>query len=148
MKKAPAPAAAQAQGEFEVRVSGLSYQATKENIEEFFGEICQVTSANLLMDRETGRSKGLAFVKFATQADMDKAIANNRCEHMGRYLNIEQSQAREQRQQNGGNMGNQHLAGVSSTLFVGNLSFQTNEQTLQKAFGKINGIVSCRVAKD
>lgn len=58
-----------------MRVSGLSYDATKEDIEEFFGEIASVISANLLMDRLSGRSKGLAFVKFASKDDMDKAIA-------------------------------------------------------------------------
>jgi len=66
---------------------------------------------------------------------------------MGRYLNIEQSQAREARVQSGGNGGNAHLTGVASTLFVGNLSFNTTEQTLQAAFAKYGGIVSCRVAK-
>jgi nucleolin len=50
--------------------------------------------------------------------------------------------------QSGGNGGNAHLTGVASTLFVGNLSFNTTEQTLQAAFTKYGGIVSCRVAKD
>ena len=67
---------------------------------------------------------------------------------MGRYLNIEQSQKREERTTTGGSGGNTHLAGVSSTLFVGNLNFSTTEDSLNKVFGKIGGVVSCRVAKD
>ena len=48
-----------------------------------------MVSVKLLTDRDTGRSKGLAFVKFESAEDVDKAVASNRCEHMGRYLNIE-----------------------------------------------------------
>jgi len=41
------------------------------------------------MDRNTNRSKGLAFVKLNDEESLNKALENNRCEHMGRYLNIE-----------------------------------------------------------
>jgi RNA recognition motif-containing protein len=39
--------------------------------------------------RDSGRSKGLAFIKFNTEEDMNKAIENNKIEHMGRWLVIE-----------------------------------------------------------
>jgi RNA recognition motif-containing protein len=43
--------------------------------------------------RDSGRSKGLAFVKFDDKESMDKAIANNKIEHMGRWLVIEEAAA-------------------------------------------------------
>jgi len=134
-----------------VRVSGLSYDAQNADIESFFNTFCEVKSVNLLTDRNTGRSKGMCFVKLASQDSLDKAVANNRCEHMGRYLNIEQAQGRQQRQQfNAGatNGGNSHLAGVATTLFVGNLSFKTVEAGLEKAFAQIGGVTGVRIAKD
>ncbi len=75
--------------EFEVRVSGLSYDATNEDVESHFNTFTTVKSVNLLTDRNTGRSKGLAFVKFNDQESLDLALQNNKTEHMGRWLNIE-----------------------------------------------------------
>lgn len=91
-KTAPAkPAAASNNSgqEFEVRVSGLSYDASKEDVESHFNTFTSVKSVNLLTDRNTGRSKGLAFVKFHDQEGLDLALQNNKSEHMGRWLNIE-----------------------------------------------------------
>jgi RNA recognition motif-containing protein len=75
-----------------VRVSGLSYDATKEDIEAHFNTFTKVKRVNLLTDRNTGNSKGLCFVKFYDEQGLDLAVANNRCEHMGRWLNIEKAQ--------------------------------------------------------
>jgi RNA recognition motif-containing protein len=112
-------------------VSGLSYDATKEDVEAHFNTFTTVKSVNLLTDRNTGRSKGLAFVKFNDQESLDLALQNNKTEHMGRWLNIEQAQSREERQN-----FQQPQSGNSATLFIGNLSFTTEESTLQKAFSK------------
>lgn len=62
---------------------------------------------------------------------------------MGRWLNIEQAQNREERQN-----FQQPQSGNSSTLFIGNLSFTTEESSLQKAFSKYGNILGVRVAKD
>ena len=81
----------------EVRVSGLSYDATNEDLLEFFNTFCSAESCNILMDRNTNRSKGLAFVKLNDLSSLNKALENNRCEHMGRYLNIEQAMGKQER---------------------------------------------------
>ncbi len=54
---------------------------------------CSPTSVKLLTDKFSGRSKGLAFVKFNSEEEMNKAIANNKIDHMGRWLIIEQAYA-------------------------------------------------------
>jgi RNA recognition motif-containing protein len=56
---------------------------------EFFNTFCSAESCNILKDRNTNRSKGLCFVKLTDLSSLNKALENNRCEHMGRYLNIE-----------------------------------------------------------
>jgi RNA recognition motif-containing protein len=86
VKKVSAPVDPNA--EWECRVSGLSYDAYEADIESFFNTFASVLSVKLLTDRDTGRSKGMAFVKFTNEAEMNKAIDNTRCEMMGRYLNV------------------------------------------------------------
>ena len=81
-----------------MRVSGLSYDATKEDVEKHFNTFSKVKSVNLLTDRNTGRSKGLCFVKFHDSKNLELALANNKCEHMGRWLNIEKAQTATERQ--------------------------------------------------
>jgi hypothetical protein len=78
---------------------------------------CAPTSVKLLTDKFSGRSKGLAFVKFDDEEEMNKAIANNKCDHMGRYLIIEQAYAQ------GSDPAARNIDTTSATIFVGNLSF-------------------------
>jgi RNA recognition motif-containing protein len=69
----------------------LSYDATKEDIEKHFNTFTKVKSVNLLTDRNTGRSKGMCFIKLHDNKGIEDAVANNKTEHMGRWLNIEKA---------------------------------------------------------
>jgi nucleolin len=148
--KTPAPV--QSNQEFEVKVRGLSYDASQQDIQTFFSSFCEVSYVKLVTDRTTGRSRGLAFVKVPSKDDLDKALAQNRCEHMGRYLIIEQSEGVQQRPQNNfqspNKPDNAHLKGVAQTLFVGNLSFNTTQDSLWAFFDQSGGVTDARVAKD
>ncbi|WP_319016839.1 RNA recognition motif domain-containing protein [Diaphorobacter aerolatus] len=55
-------------------VGNLAYSTTNESLTQAFGEYGSVASAKLVMDRETGRSKGFAFVEMETDADAQAAI--------------------------------------------------------------------------
>ncbi|QIL71812.1 RNA-binding protein [Diaphorobacter sp. HDW4B] len=55
-------------------VGNLAYSATNETLIQQFSEFGTVSSAKLVMDRETGRSKGFAFVEMETEADAQAAI--------------------------------------------------------------------------
>ncbi|QIL80292.1 RNA-binding protein [Diaphorobacter sp. HDW4A] len=55
-------------------VGNLSYSTTNESLTQAFGEFGNVASAKLVMDRETGRSKGFAFVEMETDAEAQAAI--------------------------------------------------------------------------
>ena len=55
-------------------VGGLPYRTTKEELEESFAQAGSVTSASIVMDRETGRSKGFGFVEMASDAEAQAAI--------------------------------------------------------------------------
>lgn len=59
----------------QIYAGNLSYRMTEEGLKSIFGEFGEVTSVKIVMDRETGRSKGFAFVEMTEQNAADKAIA-------------------------------------------------------------------------
>lgn len=54
-------------------VGNLPYNATAEDLRSFFGEIGEITDVHIVMDRETGRPRGFAFVSYAKDEDAAKA---------------------------------------------------------------------------
>ena len=56
-------------------VGNLSFNTTTADLEQLFGTIGTVDSTNIIEDRETGRSRGFAFVEMSSQADGENAIA-------------------------------------------------------------------------
>lgn len=55
-------------------VGNLSYGTTETDLRDLFSKAGTVVSINLIMDRETGRSKGFAFVDMSSQAEAEQAI--------------------------------------------------------------------------
>jgi RNA recognition motif-containing protein len=85
-----------------IYVGNLSYQTTENDISNLFGQIGEVESANIITDRDTGRSKGFGFVEMGND-DADKAIAQlNGTELNGRTITVNEARPREDR---GGNRG-------------------------------------------
>src|SRR5215510_12462122 len=88
-----------------IYVGNLSYQTTENDLTNLFEQVGQVDSVNLIMDRDTGRSKGFAFVEMNGE-DADKAIAQfNGTEINGRALTVNEARPREERSFGGGNRG-------------------------------------------
>jgi RNA recognition motif-containing protein len=54
-------------------VGNLPYQLTTDELRDFFAGAGQVTDAAIIMDRDTGRSKGFGFVEFANEEDANRA---------------------------------------------------------------------------
>jgi RNA recognition motif-containing protein len=57
-------------------VGNLSYDTTEDDLRSLFAEIGTVTSVALIKDRDTGRSKGFAFVEMSSQSEAELAIKN------------------------------------------------------------------------
>jgi cold-inducible RNA-binding protein len=55
-------------------VGNLSYQTTADTLRTLFAEYGQITSVNLITDRDTGRSRGFAFVEMATEQAAQEAM--------------------------------------------------------------------------
>jgi RNA recognition motif-containing protein len=89
--------------EIKVYVGGLSYDTTEEGLSALFTQAGTVKSVHIATDRDTGRSRGFAFVEMSTQGEMDKAIHMfNGKELDGRTLTVNQAKPREER---GGSRG-------------------------------------------
>jgi cold-inducible RNA-binding protein len=56
-------------------VGGLPYRTTNDELKDAFARAGEVASASIVMDRETGRSRGFGFVEMANDADADQAIS-------------------------------------------------------------------------
>lgn len=84
-------------------VGNLSYNVTNEGLEELFAEFGSVRSAQVVMDRDTGRSKGFGFVEMADDNGANEAIRGlNEKQHDGRPLTVNEARPREERGGGGG----------------------------------------------
>ena len=89
-------------------VGNLSFRVTSEDLQEYFAVAGTVESANVVFDRETGRSRGFGFVEMATAEDANSAIAQfNGQEYEGRNIVVNEAKPREDRgsRGNGGGYG-------------------------------------------
>jgi RNA recognition motif-containing protein len=84
-------------------VGNLSYSVTSQSLETLFGEYGQVKSAEVLQDRDTGRSKGFGFVEMSDNGQAQAAIQGlNLKEVEGRCLTVNEARPREERSGGGG----------------------------------------------
>ena len=84
-----------------IYVSNLSFHTTKEDLNNMFAKFGDVTSAKIIMDRESGRSRGFAFVEMPSEEQGNKAMLGlNDKEIEGRSLSV--SVAREKTDRGGG----------------------------------------------
>jgi RNA recognition motif-containing protein len=88
-----------------IYVGNLSFQTTEAEITSVFEQAGTVESVSVITDRDTGRSKGFAFVEMSNE-DADKAIAQfNGHEVNDRALTVNEARPREERSGGGGNRG-------------------------------------------
>jgi RNA recognition motif-containing protein len=79
-------------------VGNLSYETTDGMLEQLFGEFGTVQSAQVIMDRDTGRSKGFGFVEMGSDQEAQAAIkALSGKEVNGRTLTVNEAKPREDR---------------------------------------------------
>jgi RNA recognition motif-containing protein len=79
-------------------VGNLGYSVSDSELQELFAPFGSVQSAQVIMDRETGRSKGFGFVEMASDSEAQAAIAAlNGKETGGRTLTVNEARPREDR---------------------------------------------------
>jgi cold-inducible RNA-binding protein len=86
-------------------VGGLAYASTEATMKEFFAQAGTVTSASVITDRDTGRSKGFGFIEMSSDEEAAAAISTlNGKELDGRKLTVSEAKPRAERPA-GGNRG-------------------------------------------
>jgi cold-inducible RNA-binding protein len=91
-----------------IYVGNLSFQTTETEITSLFEQAGAVESVSIITDRDTGRSKGFAFVEMSNQ-DAEKAIAQfNGHEVNDRALTVNEARPREERSGGGGGRGSRY----------------------------------------
>ena len=96
-------------------ISNLSNNISDEDIRLLFADYGEITSAKVIMDRETGRSRGFGFVELSDDELAKKAIEElNQASYDGKVINITEARPREDRGDRGGRFNNNRGGGYGS----------------------------------
>jgi nucleolin len=135
-------------------VGRLSWNVDNDWLKSEFEECGAVIAARVQMDRNTGRSRGFAYVEFADLTSVEKALQLSGKEIDNRPVNVDrctnnkafggQGNANEARRAAYGDKTNP----LSSVLFVGNLSWDASEDSLWDLFAEYGDVKSVRVPTD
>ena len=89
-----------------IYVGNLAFTAADDDVRSAFEQFGEVTSVNIIMDRETGRSRGFAFVEMSDGENAKEAIENlNGASICGRNVTVNEARPRERRGGGGGGGG-------------------------------------------
>lgn len=75
-------------------VGGLPWATTEDGLREAFGGYGEITEATVILDRETGRSRGFGFVTYAEESSAQSALEMNGRELDGRTLRVDTAHGR------------------------------------------------------
>jgi RNA recognition motif-containing protein len=86
-----------------IYVGNISFQTSEQDLDAAFSAYGQVDRVQIVKDRDTGQSRGFAFVEMSNNAEADKAMAAlNGADMGGRTLTVNEARPREPRQGGGG----------------------------------------------
>ena len=78
-------------------IGSLSYSSTDDSLRNYFAKVGEVTSASVVMDKMTGRSRGFGFVEMANDEDAKRAISElDNTELDGRTIRVSEARPREE----------------------------------------------------
>ncbi len=87
-----------------IYVANLNYSVSSEQLQQLFEGYGEVTSAKVILDRETGRSRGFGFVEMSNDSEAQNAIEKlHQSEHVGKVINV--TEARPRTENTGGGRG-------------------------------------------
>lgn len=131
----------------EIFIKNLSYSTTEESLRNYFKKYGEVESTKIVYDKETGRSKGVGFCKFKNPSSAEKVINSGQLELDGRPIGITLSNEKPEKKQVQFKK-TENFTGEKFSVFVGNLSFKSNEDGLKKLFSDCGNILDIRITKN
>ena len=128
----------------EIFIKSLSYDVDEDALKKIFGKFGSMTKCKLVM--QNGRSRGIAFIEYEIASSAKKAIdSENGATHMGREITVDYS-GNKPNAPDGGQRQESRDNADSNTVFVGNISFNTSEDSVRDFFSKVGNITSVRIA--
>ena len=86
-----------------IYISNLSFDVTDKDLNDIFSDYGVVTSAKVIMDRETGRSRGFGFVEMTSDEEARKAFAElDEAEYVGKTIRVNEARPKTDRPRTGG----------------------------------------------
>lgn len=133
----------------EIYVSNIPFEATRADFEDAFGECGEIEEVTIPTIYSSGRPKGFAFVRFATVDAREQALDLNRVDMLGRSVGIRPNKGRalrpQQQERRPRKEGLSEKPDNCTTIFVGNLPFETNQDQLQQIFEPFGTVKSARI---
>lgn len=142
----------------ELFLKNLSWNTDDNSLYTYFGKFGTINNVKVLYSKETGKSRGLAFVEFSSRAEAQAALDVGQHNVDGRDLQASFSDQKDQNRApqqggwenkpQGGGYQQSNYSGDRHTIFVGNLGFKTSENTIKQFFTGCGNVVDVRIAKD
>ncbi|OJJ48172.1 hypothetical protein ASPZODRAFT_1533822 [Penicilliopsis zonata CBS 506.65] len=137
-------------------VGNLSWNVDEEWLSREFQDFGELSGVRIVTERDTGRSRGFGYVEFVNAADAAKAFAAKKDTELdGRKINLDYASSR---QSGGNNQGERTQARArsfgdqtspeSDTLFIGNIAFGANEESVRDLFAEHGDIQGIRLPTD
>ncbi|ODQ67249.1 RNA-binding domain-containing protein [Nadsonia fulvescens var. elongata DSM 6958] len=131
-------------------VGRLSWNIDDEWLGREFEHIGEIVGSRVILERDSGKSRGYGYVDFKNMADAEKAVAEmNGKEIDGRPINVDISTTKPQSSGDRSNARASRFGDVpstpSDTLFVGNLSFNAERDQLFDLFSQYGSVISVRL---
>eukprot|EP00591_Stephanopyxis_turris_P011997 CAMPEP_0195517502 /NCGR_PEP_ID=MMETSP0794_2-20130614/10979_1 /TAXON_ID=515487 /ORGANISM="Stephanopyxis turris, Strain CCMP 815" /LENGTH=247 /DNA_ID=CAMNT_0040646317 /DNA_START=30 /DNA_END=769 /DNA_ORIENTATION=+ len=140
--------------EVKLYIGNLDYGTDEQRLRDEFQSFGDVTDVFLPMDRVTNRPRGFGFVTFSTRGAAEKAISKmDQIQLDGRTIRVNESRPRVEGPPRGGSGGGAgggfNSSGNSDVkLYVGNLAFDTTEDTVRSTFTPFGEISDCFLPTD
>ena len=134
----------------ELFVNNLSYKTTDESLKNYFSKYGEVELTKIVYNKETGRPKGVGFCKFCDPESAAKALADNDNLFLdGRPIAVSYSNDKKgsAKVKKSNFKGDKNYQGEKYSIFIGNLSFKTNEDGIKNLLEDCGNIIDIRIAK-
>ena len=103
-----------------IYIANLSYEVNDNDLKELFAQYGTVTSAKVINDRDTGRSRGFGFVEMSNKEEALKAINElNNATYDGKTISVNEARPKSDRGEGGGGYGNNRNSGGGGGGFRG-----------------------------
>ncbi len=130
-----------------VFLGGLPFKAQEKDIKAFFKECGPIESVELKLG-DDGRPSGFGFIVFKKEDSVAKAVEMSGQEMMGRWIKVSQANGTEGKRSSGSFTPLKPKPEGCTNVFVGNLSFDIDEDSMRSFFEDCGNVVSVRIATD